>query len=115
MDLQKNDNAIDPSKDEPSHWALNSRSSRVGVQQDIPLNEDITAFYKLEVGVEVDDGDKSGQSFSQRDVYLGIKGDYGQLQAGRFSTPLRKTEGKIEAFNSRSEEHTSELQSRPHL
>lgn len=100
MDLQKNDNTIDPTKDEPSHWALNSRSSRVGVQQDIPLNEDITAFYKLEVGVEVDDGDKSGQSFSQRDVYLGIKGDYGQLQAGRFSTPLRKTEGKIEAFNS---------------
>lgn len=100
MDLQKNDNTIDPAKDKPSHWALNSRSSRVGVQQDIPLNEDIAAFYKIEVGVEVDDGDKNGQSFSQRDIYLGIKGDYGQVQAGRFSTPLRKTEGKIEAFNS---------------
>ncbi len=99
MDFLKNENTIDPAKDESSHWALNSRSSRLGVQQAIPINEGLTAIYKAEFGVEVDDGDKGGQTVSQRDIYLGVKGEYGQVIAGRFSTPLRKTEGKIEPFN----------------
>src|SRR5690554_956417 len=99
MDFIKQENTIDPTKDEPSHWALNSRSSRLGVKQAIPINDDLTAIYKAEFGVEVDDGDKSGQTVSQRDIYLGVEGRFGQVRAGRFSTPLRKTEGKIEPFN----------------
>src|SRR5690554_7263178 len=77
LDLQKSENTIDATQDEPSHWALNSRNSRIGVKQDIALNDKLTAVYKIETGVEIDDGDRNGKSF-------------------------------------RSEEHTSELQSRPH-
>src|SRR5690554_5028509 len=84
MDLQKNDNTIDLFNVNPSHWALISRSTRVSVQQEIPRNEDNTTFYNLRMDLKVDDGYKSGKSFSQRVVYLDIKGDYGQIQAGRF-------------------------------
>lgn len=94
LDLQKSE-----AKGEPSHWALNSRNSRVGIKQDIPLNESLTAVYKIESGVEIDDGDRGGKSFYQRDIYLGVKGDYGQIIGGRFNTPLRMSEGKIDPFN----------------
>ena len=94
MDLQKSE-----ANSEPSHWAFNSRNSRVGIKQDIKLNDDLTAIYKIETGVEIDDGDKGGKSFYQRDIYLGVKGDYGQIIGGRFNTPMRMAEGKIDPFN----------------
>lgn len=94
LDLQKSE-----AQGEPSHWALNSRNSRVGIKQDIKLNDGLTAIYKIETGVEIDDGDRGGKSFYQRDIYLGVKGDYGQLIGGRFNTPLRMSEGKIDPFN----------------
>src|SRR5690554_7242898 len=99
LDLQKSENTIDATKDEPSHWALNSRNSRIGVKQDIALNDKLTAVYKIETGVEIDDGDRNGKSFYQRDIYLGVKGDYGQIIGGRFNTPMRMAEGKIDPFN----------------
>src|SRR5690554_4800583 len=94
MDLQKSE-----AQGEPSHWALNSRNSRVGIKQDIKLNDGLTAIYKIETGVEIDDGDRGGKSFYQRDIYLGVKGDYGQIIGGRFNTPMRSAEGKIDPFN----------------
>ena len=99
LDLQKSENTIDATNDEPSHWALNSRNSRIGVKQDIALNDKLTAVYKIETGVEIDDGDRNGKSFYQRDIYLGVKGDYGQIIGGRFNTPMRMAEGKIDPFN----------------
>lgn len=102
LDLQKSE-----AQGEPSHWALNSRNSRIGVKQDIALNDKLTAVYKIETGVEIDDGNKtfnidnnpSQKSFYQRDIYLGVKGDYGQIIGGRFNTPMRMAEGKIDPFN----------------
>ena len=102
LDLQKSE-----AKGEPSHWALNSRNSRVGIKQDIKLNDGLTAIYKIETGVEIDDGNKTfnidnnpaQKSFYQRDIYLGVKGDYGQIIGGRFNTPMRMAEGKIDPFN----------------
>src|SRR5690554_2007618 len=101
MDLQKTEDTIDPANNEPSHWAFNSRNSRVGIKQDIALNDKLTAVYKIETGVEIDDGerDRDGKSFYQRDIYLGVKGDYGQIIGGRFNTPMRMAEGKIDPFN----------------
>src|SRR5690554_6151008 len=99
LDLQKSENTIDATNDEPSHWALNSRNSRIGVKQDIALNDKLTAVYKIETGVEIDDGDRGGKSFYQRDIYLGVKGDYGQIIGGRFNTPMRMAEGQIDPFN----------------
>src|SRR5690554_1047266 len=94
LDLQKSE-----AQGEPSHWALNSRNSRIGVKQDIALNDKLTAVYKIETGVEIDDGDRNGKSFYQRDIYLGVKGDYGQIIGGRFNTPMRMAEGQIDPFN----------------
>lgn len=78
-------------------WQLNSNNSRVGVKQNIPLQDGLQAIWKVEVGVKVDDGNNN--KFTQRDIYLGLQNEYGQIIGGRFSTPLRRTEGKIDPFN----------------
>lgn len=83
-------------------WRLSSKNSRVGVKQSIPLQNGLEAIWKVEVGVKVDDGDfdkDKKEHFTQRDIYLGLQGDFGQVIAGRFNTPLRRTEGKIDPFN----------------
>lgn len=83
-------------------WRLSSNNSRVGVKQAIPLQNGLEAIWKVEVGVKADDGDfdkDKKEHFIQRDIYLGLKGDFGQVVGGRFNTPLRRTEGKIDPFN----------------
>ena len=84
------------------NWRLNSNNSRIGLKQDIALGNGLTAIWKVEIGVKLDDGDfdkDEKEHFIQRDIYAGIKGDFGQVIAGRFNTPLRRTEGKIDPFN----------------
>lgn len=86
---------IDNDKTSDNFWRLQSRNSRLGVQQEFVLANGLTSFYKAEFGVKIDDA----TGFTQRDVYLGIKGEYGAVKAGRFKTPLRTTEGKIDLFD----------------
>lgn len=81
-------------------WSLNSNNSRLGVTQAIALQNGLTAVLKAEVRINADDGKESdGNTFSQRDIYAGLKGEFGQVIAGRFNTPLRATEGKLDLFN----------------
>ncbi len=43
-----------------------------------------------------DDGDKDDDcTFSQRNTYIGIKGGFGQVQAGIFDTPFKKAQNKL--------------------
>lgn len=79
-------------------WRLKSNNSRVGVKQAIPLQNGLTAVWKVEVGVFIDE-ENNGDRFTHRDTYLGLKGAYGQIVGGRFDTPLRRSEGKVDAFN----------------
>lgn len=90
---------LDSSTDK-ANWQIDSNSSRLGLRQTLPLDNGLTAIWKLEVAVKLDDGEfKEDKHFTQRDIYLGLKGDYGQVIAGRFSSTFKKTEGSIDAFN----------------
>lgn len=81
-------------------WSLNSNNSRIGVRHTIPLQNGLNAVLKAEFRINTDDGRESdGQTISQRDIYAGFSGHYGQLIAGRFNTPLRTSEGKLDLFN----------------
>ena len=78
---------------------LVSNASRLGVKGKIELNHGLEGIYKLEYETQVDDGDKDGQTFTQRNIYAGIKGGFGQIIAGKFDTPLKKAQKKIDLFN----------------
>lgn len=54
-------------------WKLQSNSSRLGVKGDLDLDfENVKAIYKAEFEMSVDDGDKDGQTFTQRNIYGGF-------------------------------------------
>jgi len=78
---------------------LVSNASRLGVKGKIELNHGLEGIYKLEYETQVDDGDKDGQTFTQRNIYAGIKGGFGQIIAGKFDTPFKKAQNKIDLFN----------------
>ncbi len=77
-------------------WKLNSNASRIGLKGSTQVSEGLTVFYKTEFQVAVD-GD--GDVFKQRNIYAGIKGQYGSLLAGNNDTPTKLAQKKIDLFN----------------
>ncbi|MDK2776613.1 MAG: porin [Pseudomonadota bacterium] len=83
-----------------SYSQLNSNASRLGVKGRIALDHGLTGIYQAEFEMFPDDGDKDDdRTFSQRNTYIGIKGGFGQVQAGIFDTPFKKAQNKIDLFN----------------
>jgi predicted porin len=78
-------------------WKLNSNASRIGLKGSSQISEGLSVFYKTEFEVCVDDGD--GDVFKQRNIFAGIKGQYGSLLAGKNDTPTKQAQKKIDLFN----------------
>src|SRR2546422_8144419 len=60
------------------------------------------------------------QGVGSRDTYVGVQGNWGAIKLGKEDAPYKRTVARMDPFlnsigDSRSEEHTSELQSRLHL
>ena len=91
------DDGVNPSEDA---WELNSNASRLGVKGDFDLDvAGLKAIYQAEFEISVDDGDKGGETFSQRNIFGGLEGSFGTIKAGKFDTPTKKAQGKIDQFN----------------
>lgn len=90
-------------------WEVNSNSSRIGVKGEEALGNGYSAVYKIEYGVGADDGsagtltDDNGDDvdsvLSSRDVYLGLKGNWGTVKLGRYDSPLKTSQGAVDQFN----------------
>ncbi|EKF76027.1 porin [Alcanivorax hongdengensis A-11-3] len=81
-------------------WELNSNASRLGIKGDVDLDvANLKAIYQAEFGIDVDEGNSSGQTFSQRNIFAGLQGGFGTLTAGKIDSPLKNAEGKVDQFN----------------
>src|SRR5687768_1080783 len=61
-------------------FALESTGSRLGVQGDFDAAAGVTVFYRLEYGIDVDNGTNSnGRELSQRNIFAGLRGDWGSV------------------------------------
>jgi len=81
-----------------------SNASRLGVKGKIDLKHGLQGIYKAEYQTAVDDGDADSktagnQTFTQRNIFAGIKGGFGKVIVGTFDTPLKKAQKKIDLFN----------------
>lgn len=87
--------------DSADTWELNSNQSRIGVKGNEKISDNLGAFYQAEFGIDVDDGASkgNGETFSQRDIFVGLNGGWGAVQLGRFDTPTKKSQGKVDQFN----------------
>ena len=103
VNLSLEHSEVDPEPTAPNNedkWELNSNASRLGVKGDFDLDvAGLKAIYQAEFEINVDDGDKKGQTITQRNIFGGLKGDFGTLKAGKFDTPTKKAQGKIDQFN----------------
>jgi predicted porin len=80
---------------------LVSNASRIGLKGSEQINDGLKAIYQFEYQTEVDDGagGSSNQTFTQRNIYLGLQGNFGTLMGGKFDTPLKNTQEKVDLFN----------------
>jgi len=76
---------------------LKSNASRVGVKGGYKLDHGLTAIYKLEWQVNVNDDSKD--SLTARNQWVGLKGGFGEATVGRSDTPLKVSQGKFDLFN----------------
>ncbi len=82
-----------------SKMELVSNASRIGVKGSEALTDELEAIFQFEYETQVDDGDKSGQTFSQRDIFVGVRGKAGTLIVGKVNTPLKTAQDKVDLFN----------------
>lgn len=80
---------------------INSNASRLGVKGKHKLSDNLSAFYKAEYEIYFDDKDsaKNGSDFGLRNIYAGVMGNFGAVRVGRFDTPVKKAQGKVDLFN----------------
>jgi len=80
-------------------WKLASNASRIGVRGGSQSDDGISIIYQVEFSIEADDGDKEGETLTQRDSFLGVKGDWGRVKAGRITIPFKEAKGNFDHFN----------------
>lgn len=78
-------------------WDMKSEASRLGVKGSAELDHGLEAIYKLEFEVDPA-GDTEGIQ-KNRNGYVGLKGDFGQVIFGKHDTPLKKSQGKVDLFS----------------
>lgn len=76
--------------------------SRFGLRGEQQLNDYLTAFFTYEVDVRGFDEANTQTPFSARNTFVGIKGGFGQLIAGRNDTRLKTSEGLVDLYNETS-------------
>lgn len=80
-----------------SETELKSNASRIGVKGSTEIGSGLTAIYQFEYGTRLDGSD--GETFTQRNIYLGVQSKVGTVMAGKFDTPTKTSQGKIDLFD----------------
>lgn len=76
-------------------FTVESIGSRLGVQGDFDAAAGVNVFYRVEYGVDYDNGTNSnGRELVQRNIFGGLRGSWGALLAGKNDTPLRSLAGR---------------------
>lgn len=76
-------------------FTVESIGSRLGVQGDFDAAAGVNIFYRVEYGVDYDNGTNSnGRELVQRNIFGGIRGEWGAILAGKNDTPLRSLAGR---------------------
>ncbi len=100
--LENYDNDPEGNGGDYDRWEVNSNASRLGVKGSEKISDNLSAVYKLEYETAVDDGDNGDDedlTFKQRNIYGGLEGSFGQVIVGKFDTPTKTAQNKVDQFN----------------
>jgi len=108
-----------------NYTELVNNASRIGLKGSESINEDTKVIYQFEYQTKVDDGSNpnnyscsatsttttpaattkttctatGGQTFAQRNIFVGLQGNFGVAKLGMFDTPLKNAQDKVDLFN----------------
>ncbi|MGD8926352.1 MAG: porin [Thioalkalispiraceae bacterium] len=77
-------------------WELRSHASRFGIKGQRDISDNLAVTYKFEWQIDYEQGTDAG--LDRRNMYLGLKGGWGELRLGRHDTPFKMSQGKFDQF-----------------
>ncbi|MGD8175777.1 porin [Marinimicrobium sp. ARAG 43.8] len=80
---------------EYSELNISSNASNIGFRGETQF-EGITAYYQIEQ--QVDFNNSNGETFSTRDTFVGLRGQFGSVQIGRFDSPFKQARNPANLF-----------------
>lgn len=81
---------------EGSYTEIKSNASRIGFKGTHTISDELEVIYQAEFQVDLD-GD--GDTFSQRNQFIGLQGGFGQVLLGKNDTVLKQSQGKVDLFS----------------
>ena len=78
---------------------VKSNASRIGFKGTHTLNDDLEVIYKAEFQVDLDGDSAKGDSITDRNQYVGLKGGFGEVLLGKNDTMLKQSQGKVDLFS----------------
>lgn len=84
---------------EDSGANLSSNASRIGFRTGTELAPGLQGRLQVEQELRYDNGTVDNNTFTSRDSYAEVEGDFGRLRLGYFNTPLKNIRGEVDFFN----------------
>ena len=84
---------------EGSFTEVKSNASRIGFKGTHTINDDLEVVYKAEFQVDLDGDSAKGDSITDRNQYVGLKGGFGEVLLGKNDTMLKQSQGKVDLFS----------------
>ncbi|MEE4250672.1 MAG: porin [Alcanivoracaceae bacterium] len=75
---------------------VSSNSSRLGFRGQTKISDALSAIWQVEVEVYADNGSPLA---TDRNTFAGLRGNWGQLRAGRFDTPFKLLHSRTSLFS----------------
>jgi predicted porin len=84
-------------------WQPNSNASRIGYRGSYQLTDSLEAIYQVELEVNFDDDDsfsaRNKELFENRNTFIGLRGNFGQIIAGKHDSPVKTMGREVDRFN----------------
>lgn len=78
---------------------IKSNASRIGFKGSHILQDNLSVVYKAEFQVDMDGDSDKGDSITDRNQYVGLKGNFGEVLLGNNDTILKQSQGKTDLFS----------------
>lgn len=84
---------------EGSFTEVKSNASRLGFKGTQELSEGLSVVFKAEFQIDLDGDSDKGDSITDRNQYVGLKGNFGTVLLGKNDTMLKLSQGKADLFS----------------
>jgi len=84
---------------EGSFTEVKSNASRIGFKGTHDLGDGLEVIFKAEFQVDLDGDSAKGDSITDRNQYVGLRGAFGEVLLGKNDTMLKQSQGKVDLFS----------------